>query len=119
VAGADVGCGTPHAVNLLAGAPRSTFTDYDIAAIRAEAADRSLTDPSFRTPDATTPAQRVTARRGLRLRRTRTRSTPAAVLAQVDEVPRASRTGDPLGSFSEKVRARASESTEVLPGVQR
>jgi hypothetical protein len=35
------------------------------------------------------------------------------------EVPRASRTGDPLGSFSEKVRARASESTEVLPGVQR
>ena len=33
--------------------------------------------------------------------------------------PRASRTGDPLGSFSEKVRARASESTEVLPGVQR
>jgi hypothetical protein len=37
----------------------------------------------------------------------------------LDEVPRASRTGDPLGSFSEKVRARASESTEVLPGVQR
>jgi hypothetical protein len=35
------------------------------------------------------------------------------------EVPRISRTGDPLGSFSEKVRARASESTEVLPGVQR
>jgi hypothetical protein len=35
------------------------------------------------------------------------------------EVPRTSRTGDPLGSFSEKVRARASESTEVLPGVQR
>ena len=39
--------------------------------------------------------------------------------AQVGEVPRASRTGDPLGSFSEKVRARASDSTEVLPGVQR
>jgi hypothetical protein len=36
-----------------------------------------------------------------------------------DEVPRTSRTGDPLGSFSEKVRARASESTEILPGVQR
>ena len=35
------------------------------------------------------------------------------------EVPRSSRTGDPLGSFSEKVRARASESTEVLPRVQR
>jgi len=35
------------------------------------------------------------------------------------EMPRSSRTGDPLGSFSEKVRARASESTEVLPGVQR
>jgi hypothetical protein len=34
------------------------------------------------------------------------------------EVPRTSRTGDPLGSFSEKVRARASESTEVLPRVQ-
>ena len=34
------------------------------------------------------------------------------------EVPRTSRTGGPLGSFSEKVRARASESTEVLPGVQ-
>ena len=34
------------------------------------------------------------------------------------EVPRISRTGDPLGSFSEKVRARASESTEVLPRVQ-
>ena len=33
-------------------------------------------------------------------------------------VPRISRTGDPLGSFSEKVRARASESTEVLPRVQ-
>ena len=34
------------------------------------------------------------------------------------EMPRSSRTGDPLGSFSEKVRARASKSTEVLPGVQ-
>jgi len=47
---------------------------------------------------------------------------PRAELACADaanEVPRASRTGDPLGSFSEKVRARASESTEVLPGVQR
>src|SRR5690349_11358299 len=29
-----------------------------------------------------------------------------------NEVPRTSRTGGPLGSFSEKVRARASESTE-------
>jgi len=38
--------------------------------------------------------------------------------AQSIEVPRTSRTGGPLGSFSEKVRARASESTEVLPGVQ-
>jgi hypothetical protein len=35
-----------------------------------------------------------------------------------DEVPRTSRTGDPLGSFSEKVRARDSRSTEVLPRVQ-
>jgi hypothetical protein len=34
------------------------------------------------------------------------------------EVPRTSRTGDPLGSFSEKVRAHASRSTEVLPRVQ-
>jgi hypothetical protein len=41
------------------------------------------------------------------------------VAVEGGEVPRASRTGDPLGSFSEKVRARASESTEVLPGVQR
>ena len=45
--------------------------------------------------------------------RRRCRSTPT------NEVPRSSRTGDPLGSFSEKVRARASKSTEVLPRVQR
>ena len=47
------------------------------------------------------------------------RSTPSRRLRNwLLEVPRTSRTGDPLGSFSEKVRARASRSTEVLPRVQ-
>ena len=34
------------------------------------------------------------------------------------EAPRSSRTGDPQGSLSEKVRARGSKSKEVLPRVQ-
>ncbi|MGY1700216.1 methyltransferase domain-containing protein [Geodermatophilus sp. SYSU D00766] len=56
---ADVGCGTGHAVNLLARTlPRSRFTGYDIAAdaierARAEAADWSLTNASFEVCDAT------------------------------------------------------------------
>ena len=55
--------------------------------------------------------------------RTSLQSLPAVLplssrLQALFEMPRSSRTGDPLGSFSEKVRARASKSTEVLPGVQ-
>jgi SAM-dependent methyltransferase len=60
VPAADIGCGTGHAVNLLARAyPRSRFTGYDIAAdaiaiARAEAADWGLTNASFEIRDATT-----------------------------------------------------------------
>ncbi|MEJ2856348.1 MULTISPECIES: class I SAM-dependent methyltransferase [unclassified Saccharothrix] len=55
---ADVGCGTGHAVNLLARAfPASEFTGYDIAAdavdlARAEAADLGLTNARFEVRDA-------------------------------------------------------------------
>jgi SAM-dependent methyltransferase len=55
---ADVGCGTGHAVNLLARAfPASRFTGYDIAddaieAGRAEAAEWELTNASFAVLDA-------------------------------------------------------------------
>jgi SAM-dependent methyltransferase len=54
---ADVGCGTGHAVNLLARAfPRSTVVGYDIAAdaidmARAEAAAWGLTNASFEVLD--------------------------------------------------------------------
>ena len=57
---ADVGCGTGHAVNLLARAfPRSTVTGYDIAidaidAARVEAAAWGLPNASFAVRDATT-----------------------------------------------------------------
>ena len=56
---ADVGCGTGHAVNLLARAhPRSQVTGYDIAPdaiarARAEAATWGLTNASFAVCDAT------------------------------------------------------------------
>lgn len=56
---ADVGCGTGHAVNLLARAfPQSTVIGYDIAAdaieaARAEAADYGLANASFEVLDAT------------------------------------------------------------------
>lgn len=56
---ADVGCGTGHAVNLLARAfPQSTVIGYDIAddaidAARAEAADYELSNASFEVLDAT------------------------------------------------------------------
>ncbi|CAL9488339.1 Trans-aconitate 2-methyltransferase [Actinosynnema sp. ALI-1.44] len=55
---ADVGCGTGHAVNLLAGAfPASEFTGYDIAAdaidqARAEADRLGLANAHFRVLDA-------------------------------------------------------------------
>ncbi len=54
---ADVGCGTGHAVNLLARAfPRSTFVGYDIAAdavaaARAEAASWGLPNATFEVVD--------------------------------------------------------------------
>lgn len=57
VRAADVGCGTGHAVNLLARAfPASHFTGYDIAedaidAGRAEAAEGGLADASFAVRD--------------------------------------------------------------------
>ncbi|WP_235999304.1 class I SAM-dependent methyltransferase [Qaidamihabitans albus] len=50
---ADIGCGTGHAVNLLAAAfPASTFTGYDLGAdavtkARAEAAERGLANTEF------------------------------------------------------------------------
>jgi SAM-dependent methyltransferase len=56
---AEVGCGTGHAVNLMARAcPRSTFVGYDladdaIAAARAEAADWRLTNAHFEVLDVT------------------------------------------------------------------
>src|SRR3712207_2418613 len=57
---AEVGCGTGHAMNLMARAyPRSTFTGYDLAedAIdrgRAEAAAWGLTNVSFVVLDVAT-----------------------------------------------------------------
>lgn len=54
---ADLGCGTGHAVTVMARAfPRSTFTGYDLAAdaieaARAEAAGLGLTNASFGTLD--------------------------------------------------------------------
>lgn len=54
---ADVGCGTGHAINLMARSfPRSTFVGYDlaadaIAAARAEAADYGLANASFEVVD--------------------------------------------------------------------
>ncbi|WP_409331577.1 class I SAM-dependent methyltransferase [Trujillonella humicola] len=56
---ADVGCGTGHAVNLLARAhPRAAVTGYDLAAdaigrARAEAADWGLPNARFEVRDAT------------------------------------------------------------------
>lgn len=56
---ADIGCGTGHAVNLMARAfPRSTFTGYDIAAdaieqARAEAERWGLRNAGFEVCDAT------------------------------------------------------------------
>jgi SAM-dependent methyltransferase len=56
---ADIGCGTGHAVNLMARAyPRSTVVGYDlaadaIAAARAEAADWGLTNARFEVLDVT------------------------------------------------------------------
>lgn len=56
---ADVGCGTGHAVNLMARAyPRSTFTGFDISddaivAARAEAAEWRLPNARFEVLDAT------------------------------------------------------------------
>ena len=55
---ADVGCGSGHAVNLMAGAfPRSRFTGFDfsaagIAAARAEAGRRGLENARFEQRDA-------------------------------------------------------------------
>jgi len=55
---ADVGCGSGHAVNLMAAAfPRSRFTGFDfspegIAAARAEAAGRGLENARFEERDA-------------------------------------------------------------------
>ena len=54
---ADIGCGTGHAMNLLAATyPRSTFTGYDIAAdaidkARAEAESMGLTNVEFEVRD--------------------------------------------------------------------
>ncbi|MGR6964699.1 class I SAM-dependent methyltransferase [Geodermatophilus sp. URMC 61] len=54
---AEVGCGTGHALNLMAPAyPRSSFTGYDLAGdaidrARAEAADWGLTNVSFEVLD--------------------------------------------------------------------
>ena len=55
---ADVGCGSGHAINLMAEAfPRSRFVGFDfsddgLAAARAEAADKGLTNASFEKRDA-------------------------------------------------------------------
>jgi 2-polyprenyl-3-methyl-5-hydroxy-6-metoxy-1,4-benzoquinol methylase len=61
---ADVGCGTGHAINLMARAyPRSTFIGYDInadaiARARAEAAGYGLANAAFEVRDVTTlPAE--------------------------------------------------------------
>lgn len=57
VRAADIGCGTGHAVNLMARAfPRSTFTGYDLAADavekgRAEAAEYGLDNATFEVRD--------------------------------------------------------------------
>lgn len=57
---ADIGCGTGHAIVLMAEAfPASTFTGYDIAEdaidrARAEAADRGLSNARFEVCDAAT-----------------------------------------------------------------
>ncbi len=56
---ADIGCGTGHAINLMAHAyPASTFVGYDIAAdaierARAEAAERGLGNTRFEVLDVT------------------------------------------------------------------
>jgi SAM-dependent methyltransferase len=56
---ADIGCGTGHAINLLAAAfPASTFTGYDIAEdaierARAEAAEMGLANARFEVRDVT------------------------------------------------------------------
>jgi SAM-dependent methyltransferase len=55
---ADVGCGSGHAINLMAEAfPRSRFTGFDfsdggLAAARAEARDKGLTNARFEKRDA-------------------------------------------------------------------
>jgi len=55
---ADVGCGSGHAINLMAEAfPRSRFTGFDfsetgLAAARSEAAEKSLTNARFVSRDA-------------------------------------------------------------------
>lgn len=58
VAVADVGCGSGHAINLMAEAfPQSRFTGFDLsddglAAARTETADRGLTNTAFEKRDA-------------------------------------------------------------------
>ena len=97
VPAADIGCGTGHAVNLLARAyPRSRFTGYDIAAdaitvARAEAADWGLTNASFEIRDATTLPTEPPLAAVFAFDAIHDQVDPARILARIHEALRARR----------------------------
>lgn len=92
VRAAEIGCGTGHALTLLARAfPASEFTGFDLAADaieqgRAEAADQGLTNVSFEVLDvAELPADPVFTA-VFAFDTIHDQATPAAVLRRVHEV---------------------------------
>jgi SAM-dependent methyltransferase len=88
---ADVGCGTGHALVVLASAfPNSTFLGYDLAedAIergRAEAAERGLTNLTFEVADVAAPLPGEPLDAVFAIDAIHDQATPAAVLRQVHD----------------------------------
>jgi SAM-dependent methyltransferase len=86
---ADVGCGTGHSTNVLAGAfPRSTFVGYDISEeaigeARAEAADLGLTNVSFEVVDVATLRPELALDAAFAFDAIHDQVAPAAVLERV------------------------------------
>lgn len=88
---ADVGCGTGHSTNVLAGAyPTSTFVGYDLAAdaidqARAEAAEHDLSNVSFHVHDVATLPSEPPFDAIFAFDAIHDQSDPAAVLSRIYE----------------------------------
>lgn len=89
IAVADIGCGSGHAINLLARAyPSSTFVGYDfseeaIVAARAEAADWGLTNARFETVDVASIEEVAAYDLALSFDAIHDQARPATVLANI------------------------------------